>query len=303
MSSEAQSAANRQNAKKGGVKTDEGKAVSRLNALKHGILSKHLFISTGSKVTDYEEFESVRDIFFEEMQPIGILETLLVDRLFATFWRIQRLHVAETGFIRKQTEEAMRLSVDRFEELGNARKDSEKGFFRQMRTSEGCANLAMLWQAVAESLKEKGLPLSKGMTRAVDEEMGGKSGFFMAEYVSQFNWIVENNGGALPMTDEFRQNLNVEALRFAEELVAFFTGMSEHHEWHEKDVSKADLESKLIPPLDQLDKIQRYDAHLQRLLIQTLHELQRVQAARQGKSVPLAAAVDVTVNAENGFVS
>ena len=43
--SQKQLEANRENAKLGGVKTEEGKAVSRYNAVKHGLLSdKVLFI-------------------------------------------------------------------------------------------------------------------------------------------------------------------------------------------------------------------------------------------------------------------
>jgi len=38
--SEKQLDANRKNAKKGGVKTEQGKAISRLNAEKHGIFTK-----------------------------------------------------------------------------------------------------------------------------------------------------------------------------------------------------------------------------------------------------------------------
>ena len=69
-------------------------------------------------------------------------------------------------------------------------------------------------------------------------------------------------------------------------------------EWDEKDVQNADLQSKMIPPLEELEKLQRYDAHLQRVMMQTLHELQRVQSVRLGMPTPLAAALDVTLNSE-----
>jgi len=42
--SQKQLEANRQNAKLGGVKTEEGKAVSKYNALKHGLLSKEVLL-------------------------------------------------------------------------------------------------------------------------------------------------------------------------------------------------------------------------------------------------------------------
>ncbi len=102
MTSKKQIAANKKNAQKGGVKTEEGKEVSKMNALKHGILSSHLFITTGSDITNFKEFIELKQSFFEELQPVGLIETLLVDRLFATVWRLKRLHIAETGFIQKQ---------------------------------------------------------------------------------------------------------------------------------------------------------------------------------------------------------
>ena len=42
--SDKQLEANRKNAKLGGVKTEEGKEVSRLNALKHGLLSEVILL-------------------------------------------------------------------------------------------------------------------------------------------------------------------------------------------------------------------------------------------------------------------
>ncbi|MCX5637107.1 MAG: hypothetical protein NTX52_05375 [Planctomycetota bacterium] len=43
--SEKQLEANRENALKGGVKTEEGKAIVKYNALKHGLLAKEAVIS------------------------------------------------------------------------------------------------------------------------------------------------------------------------------------------------------------------------------------------------------------------
>lgn len=43
-----------------------------------------------------------------------------------------------------------------------------------------------------------------------------------------------------------------------------------------------------LPPSDDLDKIMRYEAHLHRRWVQTLHELQALQATRRGERAPLA---------------
>jgi hypothetical protein len=53
---------------------------------------------------------------------------------------------------------------------------------------------------------------------------------------------------------------------------------------------------RMLPEASTLQKITRYEAHLSRQLLQALHELQRLQAARGGQAVPLPAALDVVVD-------
>lgn len=47
---------------------------------------------------------------------------------------------------------------------------------------------------------------------------------------------------------------------------------------------------------NSLSKLSRYETSLERNLLRTLHELQRLQAARQGKNVPVPVVVDVDVS-------
>lgn len=304
MTSKKQIAANQQNAKKStGPTTPDGKNAAKMNAITHGILSTHLFIPTSADTTDIEGFADFFELFFEEMQPVGIMESLLVDRLFATFWRLRRLHIAETGFIKKQiAPHYVQQTLEKIEAHGTARRDVENGFFRRMRTSNGCAYIATGWQVIVESLKEKGLPLSKSMASRLDWEFGGSSGFPKAEWVSNCNTIV-NKKNIEPLSAEKEKQFNEWALNYAKDLQEFFEVMAKFLGKDEEEVRKGDIQSKMIPPLDQLDKIQRYDAHLQRIFLQTLHELQRIQSRRMGTPAPLPAALDVMLDNSNGFVS
>ncbi len=84
--SQKQIEANRENAKLGGVKTEEGKAVSRYNAIKHGILSKNVLF----KDEDENELIELGKRLRSEMKPDTELELLLVDRIIANFWRLKR---------------------------------------------------------------------------------------------------------------------------------------------------------------------------------------------------------------------
>jgi hypothetical protein len=57
---------------------------------------------------------------------------------------------------------------------------------------------------------------------------------------------------------------------------------------------------RMLPDVNTLQKIARYEAHLSRQLLQALHELQRLQAVRGGRAVPLPAALDVVVDGASG---
>jgi hypothetical protein len=86
VTTEKQIIANRENALKGGVKTAEGQAVSRLNALSHGLLSKDLILPH----EDGSLLDALRERYLEELQPEGEFETLLVERIISGTWRLKR---------------------------------------------------------------------------------------------------------------------------------------------------------------------------------------------------------------------
>ena len=54
--------ANRKNAQQGGVKTLEGKAIVKYNALKHGLLAKEVVITTGDGAESARRRATVADL-------------------------------------------------------------------------------------------------------------------------------------------------------------------------------------------------------------------------------------------------
>jgi hypothetical protein len=78
--------ANKQNALKGGVKTSKGKAISRYNAMKHGLLSKEVLIEGEDEKSLLQLERNIR----AALQPVGELELLLTDRIIANIWRLRR---------------------------------------------------------------------------------------------------------------------------------------------------------------------------------------------------------------------
>ena len=94
MASDKQIRANRRNARKStGPKTPEGKAVVGLNALKHGLLSRQVLLPNEDEASLLQLGERLHS----QLQPVGELEDLLVERIVAAAWRLRRVLAVETG--------------------------------------------------------------------------------------------------------------------------------------------------------------------------------------------------------------
>jgi len=94
MTSPKKVQANRQNALKStGPKTQQGKDIARLNATKHGLLSREALIPGEDEAALEELSERLR----AELQPIGELESLLVEDIVTARWRLRRFRRVEAG--------------------------------------------------------------------------------------------------------------------------------------------------------------------------------------------------------------
>lgn len=105
MTSSSKIEANRRNAALStGPRSAEGKAVSSLNAMKHGLLSREALLPGEPETELVELGKGLRT----RLRPVGELENLLVDRMVAAAWRLRRLHRVETGLLlfRRHADEA-----------------------------------------------------------------------------------------------------------------------------------------------------------------------------------------------------
>jgi hypothetical protein len=93
MTSKKQIQANKQNAKLGGVKTENGKEISKYNAMKHGILSKEVLLHEEDK----ESFIDFGAHIYAHLQPENELEAIFVDRIISGMWRLKRTLSIETA--------------------------------------------------------------------------------------------------------------------------------------------------------------------------------------------------------------
>jgi hypothetical protein len=87
MSTEAQIVANRCNSKKStGPQTVEGKAAVAKNALKHGLFAQENLI-IGENQDDFDLFQ---EEILTELDPAGIMESMLAERIVSLSWRLKR---------------------------------------------------------------------------------------------------------------------------------------------------------------------------------------------------------------------
>ncbi|MCH8964815.1 MAG: hypothetical protein IIB58_07640 [Planctomycetes bacterium] len=91
--------ANRRNAKKStGPRSAAGKAKSSRNAVKHGLLAG-LIVLADHKDEDPQQFGLLLDGLRDDYQPQSTIETMLVERLAASFWRLRRAYRFEVEAI------------------------------------------------------------------------------------------------------------------------------------------------------------------------------------------------------------
>jgi len=105
MASDRHIAANRRNAQLStGPRSEEGKAISRRNAMTHGLTAQRLLIDG----EDPEEFAAYRAEFFDDLQPTTLYEKELVDRIVGLMWRLMRVeafHAAVFSWVADRQDE------------------------------------------------------------------------------------------------------------------------------------------------------------------------------------------------------
>jgi hypothetical protein len=282
MASDEQIEANRENAQHStGAKTPEGKANVSKNALKHGLLSQAVVIETEEIKESKSEYEELQKRFIEDLQPVGVLEETLVDRIVSTYWRLRRVIKAEKGEIRKGTDVI---------------------FFKTSMTTARVAKKYIEMPIVAD-FKDK--ILNSVFTVHAKEKL--------QEYKS----MIERDGYLLDVP--FNEYLELKGLNRNEQMLSLFfyfnrIGKGEIPEEDKekgkngllyfinndletvekleeagKEIERLDLEtdtlSKNIPSQEVADKITRYETALENQLYKAINQLIKLQALRKGGRV------------------
>ena len=217
MTPRKQTESNRRNSRKStGPKSRRGKAKSKMNAMKHGLLAEQVVVLD----EDPAEFAGVLESLIDHFLPQGPLEEQLVERLAACMWRLRRLYRVEAGIF---THESLTIEMDR------AKKE-------------------------VKSSEQNDDDLISAMMKHAH------------------------------ITDEEQHDRATAAAEKAARLL------------QEKSLALGAAFKQDARNVGAISKLSRYEAAIERSYYKALHELQRVQAARQNGVPPPSIAVDVTVD-------
>ena len=282
--------ANRRNARKStGPKSVNGKAVSRMNALVHGILSTEAVVHGRCIEESDAEFAALLEAFRADWEPVGVTEEMLVNQIATAHWRLRRVLRAESGEIalsvdKGQWERATQHPVDEFadwEKHGDpdhAMGNSVFGNFIQERKL----------QAVRAAVEQEG-ELTEATIRSVT--LRGEPFGLTNELKALRSRLAENPEGLEPSALRIRQKER--ALAFIDEKLDFISWRKPECQKREDMEETARQRAAVLPSMDTLEKLSRYETKLERQMYRAMAQLERLQRMRQGEVVPPPMAVTV----------
>lgn len=261
---------------------------------------------TGDYSEDREIYNTLREAVFSDVQPEGMVEMMLTDKLFTYYWRHQRIVAAERALVENQFLSGTVQAY--FDDIGQYMAIREEGvaktFYRRIQTKRGRKDLIDLLYSLITDIEENGLPLAQWGVDFIQEELGATALVPQGGEILMCHQVVVSYNRPKSDTTFHREDClpkiskkeAVErAIAAAKSFRDWLLMLDDIYETDAFDRKRSVLHSKLMPDATDTLRIQRYEAHLHRCFLQTLHELQRVQAARRGQGAPMTAALDVTV--------
>jgi len=293
--------ANRRNARKStGPRTDEGKAIAATNAMKHGLLSG---LQVLPRLESQEDWDAHFSQVITDLRPAGVLEGALAERVALLLWRLGRV----ARYERTITATA----------LENSENDMGREGYQKvgpLPEAEQEAQEAREWLDVIECLDD--LPEARPLDPDIVVKLLERTAH--AAQVDLYAGKLSFHGypdGAAPEDVDWTAGLLRNCLsgiaeagdmRPQELRDALLLGQRQMVETKTAEVAalRARLEQYrqhlILPQGPDLEKVSRYETSIERSLYKALHELQRLQAARQGASVTAPVAVDVTLDGSHG---
>jgi hypothetical protein len=311
--SERKIEANRRNAARStGPKTERGKFIVSGNARKDGLLAREVVITAGHGKEDVEEFNRLSERVRKYYGPVGVIEEMLVEKIGVCWWRSARAIRAENGEIRQRLDTQ---ALDRAQEnsqkvhldiatsaMGLGFYDAENQSDQRVSTtdrqsalqaaqcnlwkhSDGLEYLRTLLEIAKSDLADKGY-ISEKIGKKIFSVFSFLDYFFAAVCLTASAPQAKKEGKPEGPTDKEIEDERAGIVGIIDTKLETISLFERYVPMNGCLAIEADDRRFSLPPPDATEKIQRYEAHLDRQLYRAMGELERLQRRRRGEAVP-----------------
>ena len=258
-----------------GPRSAAGKAIAARNSIGHGIYALSPVIEG---LESAEDWSAYRLAMLACLAPVGMLEETLAERSILTAWRMRRV----AGYETRQILLPIREHTDNH--AADDRQHRRQQEFLQWFEAAGDA------VPVSETAAQWLLECACEECRAVDDGVpnGGSDGVERAELEEELSetCTVGEVRGLLGRLAEWH-GTNVAGV-----LSAVQQKITREQEAAQRRLALL-CHAQLVPDDHTLGQVMRYESHLARLFHRDLHELERLQAARNGQPVAAPLVMDI----------
>ncbi|MCX6899318.1 MAG: hypothetical protein NT105_11495 [Verrucomicrobia bacterium] len=261
--------------------------------MKHGILCKEVIVQGLCIKESNRQLQAMRRQFWQHHAPVGAHEEMLVDQIVTCYWRKRRVLKAESGEI------ALSVGEGVWERLKD--KAGQRMRFEQARCVHGESKLKLSTAGVDYMMEV--LETARGLV----EENGELTQEQFEDVVKVFGYEPNGVSFALAVLDDWRKT-NPEGLEpamvkekyqqvvccYIDDQLKKFRRNRLILEMREKMEDESRRAASVLPSVETLDKILRYETTLERQLYRAMHELERLQRMRKGENVPPPLTMEVS---------
>lgn len=265
-----------------GPKTPNGKAVSKMNALKHGLRSREVVLRGRCIRENAREFAALHQRLWDDLQPVGLREEILAEQIITTYWRLRRVLKAESGEISLHVDNGEWNRKHRDISLETMSWGLLSDPVTTMRGSAiGNRVLRRQLQEIHASVEKEG-----HLTEAAIQSVifRGKP-YSLTKELEALRLKLQLNPEGLDES-ALRAKQKEEALTFINRKIRSISWSLDDCEKHERMQEEAQQAADILPSAETLEKLRRYEMSLNKQFYRAMHELERLQRRRLGENIP-----------------
>jgi hypothetical protein len=272
-----------------GPRTPAGKERSKQNSRKHGIFSKVVLLKDEPR----SQFDSLLRGLREDLQPEGMLEEVLVEKLVALLWRHRRLMIAETAEIRKGVEfldcEEKQQQEQQAHTVLGLDPHFQGGLTRVVQNPQILQRCMDLLDSLKSRVKKDGFDAERDKETLIrlygpyTEDYGSQSLFVQyGIWMYAAEHPAEERQGTIDISPGECVHIFLEAIEKEKRRLVRLNRARASIE-----AGKMHLEvlRRNVPDAPELDRLLRYETSLERSFDRALSQLERLQRMRIGQPV------------------